>query len=316
MVIFNHNFEKNIPVIRRIYARRFSQVVQLMPFYSGNDPDVIRVFGNSFQFHAYIAQARRFLHAIPCDRYLFIGDDLVLNPELNEGSLAALMKLDGHTCFHPGMHDVSRGEFYRGTMEAHNFGVPPPGLDPSALQGIPTYDEAFSILHRKGLMATTRLRRVKPYLPLFEKPWRQHGYENYKILRARLWHLRNSLKYWFENRVAAYPVVFGYSDIFSIPRVYFDEYCDFLEVFASIGMFVELAIPTAFALHDWPMVCENDLALSPLNLWFPQDPRLFKEKAAKIEEVSTAANYQINNLHQAFPGNHLYIHPFKLSKWT
>jgi hypothetical protein len=27
VVVYNHNFEKNIPIIRKIYGKRFSQVV-------------------------------------------------------------------------------------------------------------------------------------------------------------------------------------------------------------------------------------------------------------------------------------------------
>jgi hypothetical protein len=256
------------------------------------------------------------LLAIPCDRYLFIGDDLVLNPEINEASLANLMKLDGNSCFYPAMHDVSRGDCLRGTMEAHNFQMLPAGMDPTALTGVPSYEEAFSVLSHKGLMDTTSLTRLKPYLPLFEQPWRKAWHKNYKIARARLWHLRNALRYRLSSKKAAYPVVFGYSDIFSVPRVHFDEFCNYLEVFASIRMFVELAIPTAFALHDWPMVCEDDLELKPLNVWFPQDPRLFKQKAARIEEMTIAANYHIEGLQQAFPKDYLYMHPVKLSKWS
>ena len=287
-----------------------------MPFYAGSDPDVIRVFGNSFQFHAYIAQARRDLLALDCDRYLFIGDDLVLNPAVTENTLATLMKLDGDKCFYPQMNDVSRGEYVRGAMEAVNFELLPAGVDSSALKGLPSYEQAFSILNQKGLMQTTRLTRIKPYFLLFEQPWIKHLHANYIVVRARLWHLRNMLKYRLKNRTAAYPVVFGYSDIFSIPRVYLDEFCKSLEIFASIQMFVELAIPTTFALHDWPMVCEKDLALKPLNVWFPQDPRLFQQKEEKIAAFEAAANFRVTAMEQEFPEDLLYMHPVKLSRWT
>jgi len=316
VVIYNHHHQKNIPVVRRIYRDRFSRVVQLMPFYTGDDPDVIRVFGNSFQFHAYIAQVRRELQAVPCDRYLFIGDDLVLNPRINESTLASLMQLDGDKCFFSEMHDVSRGVFVRGTMEAHNFGLLPQGIDRSALHGIPSYDEAFAILNRKGLMTSTRLARIQPTMQLFESPWSVNWYKNYKIFRGRLWHLREALKYRLKAKTASYPVVFGYSDIFSIPRVYAEGFFDYLEIFASIRMFVELAIPTTLALHDWPMVQEKDLALKPLNLWFPPDPRLFKQKEQIINQFASMANFRIDGLKQAFPRDYLYMHPVKLSQWT
>jgi hypothetical protein len=165
-------------------------------------------------------------------------------------------------------------------------------------------------------METTRLSRIKPFFPLFEHPWINHLRANYYVARARLWHLRNRLRYRFNNRKASYPVTFGYSDIFSIPRLYLDEFCQYLEIFASIQMFVELAIPTAFALHDWPMVSDKDLALKPLNVWFPQDPRLYEQKKRQITAFEATSNFHIAAIDKAFPKDLLYMHPVKLSRWT
>ena len=58
VVLFNHQYERNIPVIRELYSRRFSGLLQLMPYYKGDAPDVCSVFGNSFQFYNYILQSR------------------------------------------------------------------------------------------------------------------------------------------------------------------------------------------------------------------------------------------------------------------
>ena len=33
VVLFNHQYERNIPVIRELYSRRFSGLLQLMPYY-------------------------------------------------------------------------------------------------------------------------------------------------------------------------------------------------------------------------------------------------------------------------------------------
>ena len=84
VVLFNHNYEKNIPLIKQLYNERFSELRILMPFYYGSDKDVISVFGNSFVFHTYIAQAREKIMAMDCDDFLIIGDDLLLNPDFNE----------------------------------------------------------------------------------------------------------------------------------------------------------------------------------------------------------------------------------------
>ncbi len=316
IVIYNHNYEKNIPLIRRLYSGRFSHVLQLMPFYTGYDPDVIRVFGNSFQFHGYIAQARRILSEIDCERYLFIGDDLILNPHINERTITSMMKLEPEDCFYPDFNDVSTGECIRGTMEAHNFAYPPAGIDGSALTNLPIPEEAFRILNGKGLMKSMTLSRITTYLLEFRFPVFSNLRENYKILRTRAWHYRNALRYRLHPRKASYPTVFGYSDIFSLPKSKLGKFCDMSEVFASIQMFVELAIPTTLALNDWKIVHEKDLDLKPLNVWFPPNPKLFSSKSGIISKLEVDAGLKIQNLSHCFPEDYLYMHPVKLSKWS
>jgi hypothetical protein len=302
--------------IRSLYEDRFSSVIQIMPFYSGSDSDVIRVFGNSFQFHGYIAQARRILSEIDCNRYLFVGDDLILNPHINEDTISSMMKIDAEDCFYPGFHDVSTGDCLRGTMEAHNFAFPPAGIDGGVLANLPPKEEAFRILHAKGLMESMTLSRITPYLPEFKDTAIRNLQTNYKILRARAWHYRNALRYRLQPRTASYPVVFGYSDIFSLPKVKLDEFCDMIEIFASIQMFVELAIPTTLALHDWNIVHENDLDLKSLNVWFPQDPKLFSSKSTIISKLEMDTGLKLDNISRDFPEDYLYMHPVKLSKWS
>lgn len=141
-------------------------------------------------------------------------------------------------------------------------------------------------------------------------------YQNYKTLRARAWHVRNSMRYKLKPRTVTYPVVFGYSDIFSVPKSRFNPFCDTLEIFTSIRMFVELSIPTALALTDWNIVQESDLDLKPLNVWFPQDPNLFESKQKAIDDLENTSGRKIENLTNSFPNDCLYMHPVKLSKWS
>ena len=85
-VVFNHQFEKNIPKLRNIYKERFSTIRYLSPFSKSKDPEVIPIFETSVHFQGYFAQS--FSH-LPkdCDYYVFCGDDLILNPCLNESNL-------------------------------------------------------------------------------------------------------------------------------------------------------------------------------------------------------------------------------------
>ena len=99
VVLFNHQYERNIPVIRELYSRRFSGLLQLMPYYKGDAPDVCSVFGNSFQFYNYILQSRERIRRLDGDYYLIIGDDLLLNPRFDEFSTPSLLGIHGEDTY-------------------------------------------------------------------------------------------------------------------------------------------------------------------------------------------------------------------------
>ena len=85
-IVFNHQFEKNIPKLRELYDGRFSTIRYLSPFSKSTDPDIIPIFETSVHFQGYFAQAWAQLPK-NCEYYIFCGDDLILNPCLNENNL-------------------------------------------------------------------------------------------------------------------------------------------------------------------------------------------------------------------------------------
>lgn len=50
VVIYNHRYDKNIARVKSIYAKRFSYIYHVMPFYDGDKQDVIPVFESSYCF--------------------------------------------------------------------------------------------------------------------------------------------------------------------------------------------------------------------------------------------------------------------------
>ncbi len=314
IVLYNHNYEKNIPAIRRLYGARFSQLLQLMPFYYGSDTDVVPVYGNSFLFHSFIAQARQRMKALDCDDFLIVGDDVLLHPDFNEHSAHELLHLEDGAFYLDGVIDLSAGECYHGINKAAEFCTAPPGLDASANRKAPSYEEAEATLRAKGVLGNTVMRRVKPYWRPFERPCCRHLYANYKILRGHLWHIRNAIKNRLFPKRMSYPCVFGYSDIISVPRERLDEWCDLLEIFATWQMFVELAIPTATLLLP-----EVKVGMAPQtgkktgNVWFPQDPIHFTAVSALINEMVEHSGKRPEQLAAHYPQEYLYLHPVKLS---
>lgn len=43
IILFNHNYEKNLDALKDIYGDRFTHIWYIIPFYSGDREDVISV---------------------------------------------------------------------------------------------------------------------------------------------------------------------------------------------------------------------------------------------------------------------------------
>lgn len=97
----NHPFPKNIPLIRRLYAGRFEKILFLVPFHRSEEADVITVYRGSYVHAGYITDAREKLLAIDCDHFLFIHDDVILNPAIDDASFYDYFPLGAHDGFFP-----------------------------------------------------------------------------------------------------------------------------------------------------------------------------------------------------------------------
>ncbi|MBN8650204.1 MAG: hypothetical protein J0L67_02190 [Cytophagales bacterium] len=91
IIIFNHKFEKNLPALKNIYQERFEDIYFVIPFYAGSETNVIPVYDHSYYFQGYIAQALKFI-SHKFDHYLFIADDLFLNPAINQSNYSNFFK--------------------------------------------------------------------------------------------------------------------------------------------------------------------------------------------------------------------------------
>ena len=316
VVLFNHNYEKNIDLIKKLYKPRFDALKIIMPFYYGNDADVIGVYGNSFTFQTFIAQARPTLEKMDCDDYLIIGDDLILNPEFNCNNIHDKLSIAEGAFYIDAVENVSKCNFNRPLLEASCFSPNYPGLDASANRFVPGYNEAYQILSAKGLVDKTTLHHWKPFFQHFKKGFFKNLKANYKILKGRIWHLLKVLQYKIKPAKLPYPYVFGYSDIILVPKEKLTDWCRYLEVFATWNMFVEMAIPTAIMLLPNTQVCFAPQGKYKTgNVWYPQNPQHFNTISEIINTLISQAE-NIEDLMRFYPKEYLYLHPVKLSKFS
>lgn len=279
VVIYNHQYLSNVRRIESLYGGRFSRIFHLMPFYSDPKSNIIPVYENSHYFQGYIAQAYQTLEHIDCDSFLFIADDLFLNPQINESNFSMLLGVNETTSFIPGWIEFHKcRDFWWRCRDAVLWNPNVSGIEIKGL--LPSVDEATLLLARHGLHpASIPGWLVNPNL-------RKDTVEGQQLFPLN------------------YPLVGSYSDIFCVPKGSMRRFADLCGIFSVTHLFVEIAIPSALALSSGIVITETDLSLRGRALWTQADHATllpYKNSLALLTE--------------SFPEDYLYIHPIKLSKW-
>jgi hypothetical protein len=290
-VIFNHRYEDNLPKLDTIYRGRFDDVRYLIPFYRGSRPDVIPVYDSSVQFQGYIAQAARSLIHPKYSHYVFVADDLLLNPELNAGNLVSTFRLDDRTGYVKDLNLLSDTPL----EWPHFFGT------------LHHFDGERHVLYEKELPdRKTAFARFESHgLPIKDITWKNlRGYNGW----GRYPNWRRDLQFMLRRRGRVslrYPIVMGYSDLVIVPQSAIAQFCHICGIFAAMRLFAEIAIPTAMALSCERVMRRPDVGRPTREIW----------SEAQVEELSQKADYQINRVFSTLGNDLLYVHPIKLSKW-
>ncbi len=312
--IFNHRFDKNIGILEKIYEKRFSNIYHLVPFYNGNKPNVIPVYENSQHFQGYIAQGLKSYFDEQYEHYFFIGDDLLLNPAINENNYKEFFKINNTASFIPEilhLHNLQNNETLRflpvtsiaGKRKWYwckikdfiqNYKHEIKGVENK--NELPSYAEAKAII-------------------------KQHGYETkpftYEDLYGDIFPLTSAsirfvdnLNTYFKKFNPPYPVVGAYSDIVIVSSNSIKKFCQYCGVFATNKLFVEFAIPTALLLSSDEVISEPNIGKRGKIYWLYTE-----EELQNFEAEMQAYHYSLDELLEKFPKDKLYIHPVKLSKW-
>jgi hypothetical protein len=297
IIIYNHQYNKNIEILEQIYKDRFSNIFHLVPFYTGEKKNVIPVYECSYYFQGYVSQGFKSYFKEEYKHYFFVADDLILNPIINEINYTQHFKLNPNTSFIPGfgtLHEVK--DFWPRVGEAFLWNINFSGVE--AKDELPDYTAALQLFAKFGL-------EIKPlkYLQIFKKQKFPSQFKIKKILYYFLWKRRQ-----FKNRNKeyhlSYPLVGSYSDIFVVSSDSIKQFSHYCGVFASTRLFVEVAVPTSLVLSAEEIITEKDLKLQGEALWT-------KEQYKILDKYDGELDLLLND----FPENLLYLHPIKLSKW-
>ena len=298
IIIYNHQYNQNIEKLENIYKERFSNIYHLVPFYTGDIKNVIPVYENSEYFQGYVAQGLKYFYGDNYVHYLFIADDLLLNPIINETNYQVHFKLNNNACFLPGfinLHEVK--DQWVGLIRSYNYNLGITGIE--AKTQMPDYESALKKFDHYGL-------KINPLN--FDDIWHKPEHTTSKILNVinKLLLMRRRLKSKLSGKKynLTYPMVGSYSDIFIVSADTIKQFSHFCGVTAATRLFVEVGMPTSMILSAKEITTENSLPLKSKTLWKSED-YLFLKKYKN----------SLTNLISNFPEDTLYIHPVKLSKW-
>lgn len=317
VIVFNHKFDRNIEVLERLYSPRFEHIYFLVPFYTGNNPRVIPVYESSYYFQGYFAQGCETFYRPEFTHYFFIGDDLVLNPAVNEHNYAAQLGLDAATSYLPDLKalhehaasltlpgtDLAAPTHWNHTFQGVTFYHNRSGTEARA--ELPSRDEALRQLAVHGVHSRPLTYR-NVFGPLNLLGSMQQATSTFKNLWTyyvtwRRFKARGKLN----QLELEYPLGYSYSDIAVVSAEVIKPFCHLCGVFSAMGLFVEMAVPTALMLAGGPIQTDATSPLKGKPLWLLPD----------IDAQGQRYGYRLADLLADFPPGQLYHHPVKLSKW-
>ena len=311
LILFNHNYEANLEKLDKIYQGRFSSIYYIMPFYQGKRADVITVYENSYYFQGYVSKALEQLVDNGSNHYMVIGDDLLLNPEIDEDNYDTYFKVSNGKAFVPEfflLNDPGVKLPYReyAPFWFHNdgilaFNIKKPGIEVTPF--LPAYEEAERLLARHGIKFTPEMSFKMFYRsPIIKWIWTEKEMiRNWRNLKLIFYY---NLKRLFNPAKIPYPMVGSYSDCVIIPKEAVKNVIKYCGIFASLDLFVEVALPTAIAFSAAEIVTEKELDYKGKTLWEKE------ETDALLEKYDNS----LAKLSGEYPEHTLYIHPVKLSK--
>jgi hypothetical protein len=289
--VFNHQYEKNIPKLRELYGNRFSTIRYLSPFSKGKEVDVIPIFESSIHFQGYFAQA--FAH-LPkdCEYYVFCGDDLLLNPCLNEGNLINALNCK-NSSYIKYLNPIWEHSFAWHKFEECNRFT----------------ENEYAIPYHNLLPSRNALLKIYENHGLKYKNLGFHNFQGIKEKRITINRVKSGLSYFLRNgneRFINYPLIEGYSDFIIIPQSHVKLFCHYCGIFAAMNLWVDAAVATALLLSGSEIRTEKDSNYSGTEYW----------NGNEIIDRLKPTNNKLDKIGEIFKEDELYIHPIKLSSYN
>lgn len=299
LIIYNHRFDKNIPVLEEIFRGKFSHIYHIVPFYDCDKENVLPVYESSYYFSGYIAQALSQIKEKSFTHYVFTSDDLMLNPAINENNIHSMIGLNDDDSYIPRYRSLKDPQWAR-SLDA--LGYKMDGLGAEVAKILPSKEEACDIFRKHELDDCDGVTSSIAW----KIAWHQinNHYNRYLPVTFNLQVIKNLFRHPFSYYFYNYPMIGGYNDFFIIPAKSIDNFSEFCGAFAASKLFVEVALPTAMVLSSSTIKTSSNTRLRCGDLWLDD-----------IKRLEEKYDHSLKRLFEDFPEDLLYCHPVKLSKW-
>lgn len=309
IILFNHRYDKNLPVLEEIYKERFSNRFYLVPFYDGDWENVIPVYGRSIFFEIYIAQAFNLLKMRGFDYYYIIADDMIINPAINENNILDFFEIQDGESWIPHLRTIREQKFFwTGTMAAYTYR--PVQKYVESENELPLVDDACEKFKQHGLSEPMKLSR-KDVFGNFSLSTASMA-EKARLALRIVTRLRHPF---MKSANLSYPLAASYSDTLLVSGETMPKFAHYCGVFGATSLFVEVAIPTALVLaSDKKIKTENDISKSGRSYWKVAE-NVFCENPQYTWDNLDKEYKNLDDMIARFPQDAIYLHPVKISKW-
>lgn len=258
VIFFNHRFEQNIPKLYKYYGERFDNIKIIIPFYRDpSDPRIIRVYGNSWTFQDYFRQAYPEFVSDEVTHYVFIGDDCLLNPNINQENITESLKLHDESSFMCDIQSLAPLSLSWKNFSDEKIGFITPGVNFE--KELPDKNTALQQIKRHKIFSERPDDEFFEYQSLSKFCAISKNYFEaftYQILKRRV---RLPMKAFPKvKRELPFPLLKGYSDFFIVNKDSLGRFVHLCGIFCSMHMFAEIAVPTALALSSTDLVTLED----------------------------------------------------------
>lgn len=309
LILFNHRYDKNLPILDEMYKGRFSYIRYIVPFYDGEREDIIAVYSRSIFFESYIAQAYNVLKKEKFDYYYIIADDMIINPHINENNIQQFFELQDGESWIPHLRKIKDQKcFWVGTLAAYLY--KPTQKYVEVKNEIPSIKEALDKFEFQGLLNPMELTR-KDVFKEFSLKTEYLGDKIRLALRILTW-LRHPLR---KSANLSYPLAASYSDTLLVAGDSMEKFAHYCGVFGATSLFVEVAIPTALILASEKIIkTEKDISRTGRSYWKSAD-NVFCDNPFYLWDNLEHEYKNLNDILDRFPDDAIYLHPIKISKW-